>query len=167
MLQHKFFCEYGALTRVVEKTLADNKATYGLNDVCFSISDADALSELSSFHQPERSISVLFLVSVDSKRHVLTIWSINYGMPDCVCFCYFMYVCNLVPAHVLRLKRLNGYSCRLIFNLSIRGGFFVWKVVIWSFRRPIKLTSKWVLSNCFVWRIMVNLESVFEILNYL
>lgn len=123
---------YGASKRAVENILADYQAAFGLNHVIFryfNVAGADPDGEVGEFHQPETHLIPLILDAIDSKRDALTIFGSDYDTPDGTCIRDYVHVCDLVDAHVLGLKWLQGGRGSCVFNLGTGVGFSVREVV--------------------------------------
>ena len=123
---------YGASKRAIEDILKDFGAAYGLNHVIFryfNVAGADPDAEVGEFHQPETHLIPLMLDAIDGKRDALTIFGTDYDTPDGTCIRDYVHVCDLVDAHVLGLKWLEGGKGSKVFNLGTGSGFSVREVV--------------------------------------
>ena len=123
---------YGASKRAIEDILKNFGAAYGLNHVIFryfNVAGADPDAEVGEFHQPETHLIPLMLDAIDGKRDALTIFGTDYDTPDGTCIRDYVHVCDLVDAHVLGLKWLEGGKGSKVFNLGTGSGFSVREVV--------------------------------------
>ena len=123
---------YGASKRAIEDILKDFGAAYGLNHVIFryfNVAGADPDAEVGEFHHPETHLIPLMLDAIDGKRDALTIFGTDYDTPDGTCIRDYVHVCDLVDAHVLGLKWLEGGKGSKVFNLGTGSGFSVREVV--------------------------------------
>jgi len=123
---------YGASKRAIEEVLENFEATYGLRHVIFryfNVAGADPDGEVGEFHQPETHLIPLMLDAIDGKRPALTIYGTDYDTPDGTCIRDYVHVMDLVDAHVLGLKWLEGGKESRVFNLGTGDGFSVREVV--------------------------------------
>ena len=123
---------YGASKRAVENILVDFGAAYGLRHVIFryfNVAGADPEAEVGEFHQPETHLIPLILDAIDGKRGALTIFGADYGTRDGTCIRDYVHVCDLVDAHVLGLKWLQGSRGSTVFNLGTGEGFSVREII--------------------------------------
>ena len=95
----------------------------------FNVAGADPDAEVGEFHQPETHLIPLMLDAIDGKRAALTIYGTDYDTPDGTCIRDYVHVCDLVDAHVLGLKWLEGNKGSRVFNLGTGNGFSVREVV--------------------------------------
>ena len=124
--------EYGASKRAVENIFANYPAAFGLNHVIFryfNLAGADPDGEVGEFNQPETHLIPLILDAINGKRDALTIFGHDYDTPDGTCIRDYVYVCDLVDAHVLGLKWLQEGRGSRVFNLGTGDGFSVREVV--------------------------------------
>lgn len=123
---------YGTSKRAVENILADFEAAHGLANVIFryfNVAGADSDAEIGEFHQPETHLIPLTLDAIDGKRDALTIFGTDYDTPDGTCIRDYVHVCDLVDAHVLGLKWLQGCKGSRIFNLGTGEGISVREII--------------------------------------
>ena len=119
---------YGASKKAVEEILWNMEQAYDLNSVIFryfNVAGADPEGEIGEFHQPETHLVPLILQAIDGQRDALTIFGTDYETPDGTCIRDYVHVCDLVDAHILGLKHLEGGGASSIFNLGTGSGFSV------------------------------------------
>ncbi|MBE9636740.1 UDP-glucose 4-epimerase GalE [Salipiger mangrovisoli] len=123
---------YGASKRAVENILRDFAASDGLNHVIFryfNVAGADPEGEVGEHHRPETHLIPVMLEAIDGKRPALTIHGTDYDTPDGTCIRDYVHVMDLVDAHVLGLKWLEGGKPSSVFNLGTGKGFSVREVI--------------------------------------
>ncbi|ETA53707.2 UDP-glucose 4-epimerase GalE [Ponticoccus alexandrii] len=123
---------YGASKRAVEDILRDFEAAFGLRHVIFryfNVAGADPEGEIGEHHRPETHLIPVMLEAVDGLRPGLTIHGTDYDTPDGTCIRDYVHVCDLVDAHVLGLKWLQGGKGSRVFNLGTGKGFSVREVI--------------------------------------
>jgi len=123
---------YGASKRAVEDILRDFEAAFGLRHVIFryfNVAGADPEAEVGEFHQPETHLIPLVLQAIDGQRPQLSIHGTDYDTPDGTCIRDYVHVSDLVDAHVLGLKWLEGGKDSRAFNLGTGTGFSVREVI--------------------------------------
>ena len=119
---------YGASKKAVEEILWNMGQAYGLNSVIFryfNVAGADPDGEIGEFHQPETHLVPLILQAIDGQRDALTIFGTDYETPDGTCIRDYVHVCDLVDAHILGLRHLEGGGASSVFNLGTGSGFSV------------------------------------------
>lgn len=119
---------YGASKKAVEEILWNMEQSYGLNSVIFryfNVAGADPEGEIGEFHQPETHLVPLILQAIDGQRDALTIFGTDYETPDGTCIRDYVHVCDLVDAHILGLRHLEGGGASSVFNLGTGSGFSV------------------------------------------
>ena len=119
---------YGASKKAVEEILWNMEQAYGLNSVIFryfNVAGADPEGDIGEFHQPETHLVPLILQAIDGQRDALTIFGTDYETPDGTCIRDYVHVCDLVDAHILGLRHLEGGGASSVFNLGAGSGFSV------------------------------------------
>lgn len=119
---------YGASKKAVEEILRNIEQAYGLKSVIFryfNVAGADPEGEIGEFHQPETHLVPLILQAIDGQRDALTIFGTDYETPDGTCIRDYVHVCDLVDAHILGLRHLEGGGASSVFNLGTGSGFSV------------------------------------------
>jgi len=123
---------YGASKRAIEEMLRDFGAAHGLRSVIFryfNVAGADPEGEIGECHRPETHLVPLMLQAVAGERPALTLHGTDYPTPDGTCIRDYVHVCDLVDAHVLGLRRLEGGAGGGVFCLGSGRGFSVREVV--------------------------------------
>lgn len=123
---------YGASKKAIEDMLANFGGSHGLKSVIFryfNVAGADPDGEVGEFHQPETHLIPLMLDAIDGKRDGLTIFGTDYDTPDGTCVRDYVHVMDLVDAHVLGLKWLEGGNDSNVFCLGTGSGFSVREVI--------------------------------------
>jgi len=123
---------YGSSKKAIEEMLRDFQHSHGLRHVIFryfNVAGADADGDVGEFHQPETHLIPVILDVIGGKRPALTIYGEDYATPDGTCVRDYVHVSDLVDAHILGLKWLQGGNESRIFNLGTGHGFSVREVV--------------------------------------
>ena len=127
---------YGASKRAIEDMLKDFGAAYGLRSVIFryfNVAGADPDAEVGEFHDPETHLIPLILDAVSGRRPALTVFGTDYPTRDGTCIRDYVHVSDLVDAHVLGLKALEGGRVATggveVFCLGSGTGFSVREVI--------------------------------------
>ena len=123
---------YGASKRAVEEMLKQMSIASGLRHVIFryfNVAGADPDGEIGEYHQPETHLIPLILDTIDKRRDKITIFGTDYKTTDGTCIRDYVHVCDLVDAHVMGLKWLEGGKQNQVFNLGTGHGFSVREVV--------------------------------------
>lgn len=123
---------YGRSKRMVEETLADFDAAYGLRSAClryFNAAGADPAGRLGERHEPETHLVPLVLQAASGRRESVKVFGRDYDTPDGTCIRDYIHVADLCRAHVLALDRLSAGSESLRLNLGNGQGFSVQEVL--------------------------------------
>ena len=123
---------YGASKRAVEEILRDFTASDGLRHVIFryfNVAGADPEGDVGEHHRPETHLIPVMLQAIDGQRGLLTVFGTDYDTPDGTCIRDYVHVCDLVDAHVLGLRWLEGGKENRVFNLGTGSGFSVRQVI--------------------------------------
>lgn len=123
---------YGASKLAIENILSNFGEAHELNHVVFryfNVAGADPEGEIGEFHKPETHLIPLLLDAIDGKRPALTVFGTDYDTPDGTCIRDYVHVCDLVDAHILGLKWLEGDRGSRVFNLGTGDGFSVREVI--------------------------------------
>jgi len=123
---------YGASKRAIEDMLRNFGESHGLRHVIFryfNVAGADPEGEVGEFHRPETHLIPVMLDVVQGKRPALTIYGTDYDTPDGTCIRDYVHVMDLVDAHLLGLKWLEGGKQSRVFNLGSGHGFSVRDVI--------------------------------------
>ncbi len=123
---------YGKSKRAIEDMLRDFEIAHNLRHVIFryfNVAGADPDADVGEFHRPETHLVPLLLDAVQGKRDALTIFGTDYDTPDGTCIRDYVHVYDLVDAHVLGLRWLEGGKNSRVFNLGTGSGFSVREVI--------------------------------------
>ena len=122
---------YGRSKLMIELTLADYAAAYGLGYAAlryFNAAGARPDGSLGEDHNPETHLIPLVLQSALGQRPGIEIFGTDYPTPDGTCIRDYIHVDDLAEAHALALDKLQpgrGLCC----NLGIGHGYSVREVV--------------------------------------
>lgn len=123
---------YGGSKRAIEDMLRDFGVSHGLNSVIFryfNVAGADPDAEVGEQHIPETHLIPLMLDAIAGKRPALTVFGSDYPTRDGTCIRDYVHVSDLVDAHVLGLKWLEGGKPSRVFCLGSGNGFSVREVI--------------------------------------
>lgn len=123
---------YGKSKLAIEQMLGDFANSHGLRPVIFryfNVAGADPEAEVGEHHTPETHLIPLMLDAVAGKRPALTVFGTDYPTPDGTCVRDYVHVMDLVDAHVLGLKWLEGGKGPRTFCLGTGSGFSVREVI--------------------------------------
>jgi UDP-glucose 4-epimerase len=95
----------------------------------FNVAGADPQARTGEDHDPETHLIPLVLQTALGRRAHITIYGEDYDTPDGTCIRDYIHVADLVDAHVLALKYLEGGGAAAAFNLGNGTGFSVRQVV--------------------------------------
>ncbi len=123
---------YGASKLMTEWILRDTAAAVDFAYVAlryFNVAGADPQARTGEDHDPETHLIPLVLQTALGQRARFTIYGEDYDTPDGTCIRDYIHVADLVDAHVLALKYLEGGGAAAAFNLGNGEGFSVRQVV--------------------------------------
>jgi len=123
---------YGASKAMVERSLADYDAAYGLKSVClryFNAAGADPSGLLGERHEPETHLLPLVLQTAAGRRKAITVFGRDYDTPDGTCIRDYIHVVDLCEAHVLAMERLRRGAGSAAYNLGNGSGYSVQQVI--------------------------------------
>jgi len=123
---------YGASKRAVEEILRDFGVSHGLEAVIFryfNVAGVDIDAEVGEWHQPETHLIPVMIEAAAGKRESLTIYGTDYSTPDGTCVRDYVYVMDLVDAHIKGLLWLLEGEGSRVFNLGTGTGFSVIEVI--------------------------------------
>jgi UDP-glucose 4-epimerase len=95
----------------------------------FNVAGADPQARTGEDHDPETHLIPLVLQTALGRRAGFTIYGEDYDTPDGTCIRDYIHVADLVDAHVLALRYLEGGGAAAAFNLGNGAGFSVRQVV--------------------------------------
>ncbi len=123
---------YGQSKAIVERVLKDLSGSEGLKYVAlryFNAAGADPSGKIGERHNPESHLIPLALQTARGKRKSLTIFGTDYPTNDGTCLRDYIYVDDLVDAHLRCLKYLRDGGNSEIFNCGYGHGYSVREVV--------------------------------------
>lgn len=123
---------YGASKLAVEQMLKNFEASHGLKSVMFryfNVAGADPEGEIGERHEPETHLIPLAIRAAMGLRRPLKIYGTDYATPDGTCIRDYVHVTDLVEAHILGLKWMQGGKPSRVFNLGSGRGYSVNEVV--------------------------------------
>ena len=123
---------YGASKLAVEQMLKSFEASHGLKSVTFryfNVAGADPEGEIGERHDPETHLIPLAIRAAMGLRRPLKINGTDYATPDGTCVRDYVHVTDLVEAHILGLKWLQGGKPSRVYNLGSGRGYSVREVV--------------------------------------
>ena len=123
---------YGASKLMTEWILRDTAAAVDFDYVAlryFNVAGADPQARTGEDHDPETHLIPLVLQTALGQRTHITIYGEDYDTPDGTCIRDYIHVADLVDAHVLALRYLEGGGSAAAFNLGNGAGFSVRQVV--------------------------------------
>lgn len=123
---------YGHSKLLIEKSLQDFFAAYGLNSVSlryFNAAGASEQAEIGEWRNPEtRLIPLVLDVALGLSEHI-KIFGNDYKTKDGTCIRDYIHVDDLAMAHVQALEYLKKNSVASAFNLGNGQGFSVSEVI--------------------------------------
>ena len=123
---------YGASKLAVEQMLKNFEASHGLKSVMFryfNVAGADPEGEIGECHEPETHLIPLAIRASMGQRRPLKINGTDYATPDGTCVRDYVHVTDLVEAHILGLKWLQGGKPSQVFNLGSGSGHSVREII--------------------------------------
>ena len=123
---------YGASKLAVQQMLKNFEASHGLKSVMFryfNVAGADPEGEIGESHEPETHLIPLAIRAAMGLRRPLKINGTDYATPDGTCVRDYVHITDLVEAHVLGLKWLQGGKPSRVYNLGSGRGYSVREVV--------------------------------------
>lgn len=132
---------YGRSKLMIEQTLADYAAAYGLQSVSlryFNAAGCDPLGRAGERHDPETHLIPLVLAEAlriknggDPAATTLKVFGDDFPTPDGSCIRDYIHVADLCQAHLLAAERLlaGRTQCAEFYNLANGKGFSVFEVI--------------------------------------
>jgi UDP-glucose 4-epimerase len=123
---------YGRSKRMIEETLQDLSAAYGLNFFSlryFNAAGADSEARIGERHIPETHLIPLVLQAASGRRDAITVFGRDYPTPDGTCIRDYIHVEDLCEAHLIALRALRRGQKGGYFNLGTSSGFSVAEVL--------------------------------------
>ncbi len=122
---------YGFTKLVIERTLADYSAAYGLTYAAlryFNAAGAAVDGSLGEDHTPETHLIPLVLQVALGQRETIQVFGTDYPTPDGTCIRDYIHVDDLARAHIAALDKLAKGEC-LKINLGTGAGVSVAEVI--------------------------------------
>lgn len=123
---------YGASKVMVEQALKDVSHTSDLRYVSlryFNVAGADQLSRIGQKYRDATHLITVSLRTALGLREQLNIFGTDYDTPDGTCIRDYIYVDDLIDAHVLSLDYLSSGNKSRVFNCGYGHGYSVREVV--------------------------------------
>lgn len=123
---------YGETKLAMEKMMKWSDKAYGLKYIAlryFNVAGASANGLIGEDHRPETHLIPLVLQVPLGKREKISIFGEDYATKDGTCIRDYIYVKDLINAHILAFKKLrDGYHSD-VFNLGNGFGFSVKEII--------------------------------------
>lgn len=119
---------YGETKLTMEKMMKWCDKAYGMKYVAlryFNVAGAQEDGIIGEDHNPETHLIPIVLQAALGKRECITIFGDDYDTEDGTCVRDYVYVVDLVEAHILAMKYLKDRNESNIFNLGSSEGFSV------------------------------------------
>ncbi|MGE5633167.1 MAG: UDP-glucose 4-epimerase GalE [Caulobacteraceae bacterium] len=123
---------YGETKLAMEKMMKWADEAYGLKYIAlryFNVAGAHESGLIGEDHNPETHLIPLILQVPLNRREKITIFGDDYDTNDGTCIRDYIYVMDLVDAHILALKKLRGGSNSTVYNLGNGEGFSVKEMI--------------------------------------
>lgn len=123
---------YGVTKYLFERAMEDYGRAYGLKYVSlryFNAAGADPDGEIGERHNPETHIIPLVLMTAAGLRDEIVVFGDDYQTPDGTCIRDYIHILDLVSAHVLAYRWLEGGGENQVFNLGSEEGNSVKEVI--------------------------------------
>jgi UDP-glucose 4-epimerase len=123
---------YGETKLAMEKMMKWCEKAYGIQFVSlryFNVAGARSTGEIGEDHDPETHLIPVVLETALGKREAITIFGEDYDTKDGTCIRDYIHVEDLIAAHILALKYLQGGGTSNVFNLGSSKGFSVKEIV--------------------------------------
>ena len=122
---------YGFSKLVIERMLAEAKATHGLRSLSlryFNAAGADPDGEIGEAHEPETHLIPRVLMAARD-RAAITVYGNDYPTPDGTCIRDYVHVADLANAHILALEDMLAGGASGALNLANARGHSVMEVI--------------------------------------
>jgi UDP-glucose 4-epimerase len=123
---------YGETKLTMEKIMKWCDQAYGMKYVSlryFNVAGASETAQIGEDHNPESHlIPIVLQVALNQREHI-TVFGDDYDTPDGTCIRDYIHVEDLIDAHILALKYLQGGGESNIFNLGSSTGYSVKEIV--------------------------------------
>ena len=119
---------YGESKLIMEKMMAWQAAATSMTYVAlryFNVAGAKLDATIGEDHDPETHLIPIILQTALGQREYLGIYGEDYETPDGTCIRDYVYIEDLIAAHILALKYLQKGNESNIFNLGSNTGYSV------------------------------------------
>lgn len=123
---------YGESKLMMEKMLKWCDQAYGMRYVAlryFNVAGAKADALIGEDHQPETHVIPIVLQTALGQREFFGIFGDDYDTPDGTCIRDYVYIEDLIAAHIKALEYLQKGNDSAIFNLGSSTGYSVKEIV--------------------------------------
>jgi UDP-glucose 4-epimerase len=123
---------YGKTKFMIEEILSDFDRAYGIKYISlryFNAAGADESKLIGERHSPETHLIPSVLEVALGKREKITIYGTDYPTPDGTCIRDYIYVNDLIEAHILSLEYLLNTNNSRVYNLGNERGYSVREVI--------------------------------------
>lgn len=119
---------YGESKLIMEKMMKWCDNAYGIHYVAlryFNVAGAKSDSSIGEDHDPETHLIPIILQTALGQRDYLGIYGDDYDTPDGTCIRDYVYIEDLIEAHIAALEYLQKGNESNIFNLGSNTGYSV------------------------------------------
>jgi UDP-glucose 4-epimerase len=123
---------YGETKLAVEKMMKWADKAHGLKYIAlryFNVAGAHQSGKIGEAHNPETHLIPLILQVPLTKRQSITVFGTDYDTPDGTCIRDYIYIMDLVDAHILALQKLRAGADSNVYNLGNGEGFSVMEMI--------------------------------------
>jgi UDP-glucose 4-epimerase len=123
---------YGETKLAVEKMMKWADIAHGIKHIAlryFNVAGAHQSGTIGEAHNPETHLIPLILQVPLNKRQSITVFGTDYDTPDGTCIRDYIYVVDLVDAHLLALQKLREGADSNAYNLGNGEGFSVMEMI--------------------------------------
>ncbi|MFQ9617347.1 MAG: UDP-glucose 4-epimerase GalE, partial [Clostridium butyricum] len=123
---------YGETKLIMEKMMKWCDKAYDMKYVAlryFNVAGAQEDGTIGEDHNPETHLIPIVLQAALGKREFITIFGNDYDTEDGTCVRDYVHVVDLVEAHILAMRYLEGGNQSSVFNLGSSEGFSVKQIV--------------------------------------
>ncbi|MFD1902222.1 UDP-glucose 4-epimerase GalE [Enterococcus termitis] len=119
---------YGESKLMMEKMMKWCDRAYGMRYVAlryFNVAGAKSDASIGEDHDPETHLVPIILQAALGQREYLGIYGDDYDTPDGTCIRDYVYIEDLIAAHIAALEYLQKGNESNIFNLGSNNGYSV------------------------------------------
>jgi UDP-glucose 4-epimerase len=119
---------YGESKLMMEKMMKWCDQAYGMRYVAlryFNVAGAKSDASIGEDHDPETHLVPIILQAALGQREYLGIYGDDYDTPDGTCIRDYVYIEDLIAAHIAALEYLQKGNESNIFNLGSNNGYSV------------------------------------------